>query len=117
MSSNIKVQRICGHCGNDFIAKTTVTKYCSHKCSQRAYKARIKEGKINISNKETEKIITRPIEELKAKEFLSVREVSTLLGCSVRTTYRLIDDGTLKAVNLAERITRVKRSNLNELLS
>lgn len=117
MSSNIKVQRICRHCGNDFIAKTTVTKYCSHKCSQRAYKARIKTEKINTSNKETHSIITQPIEVLKAKEFLNVRDVATLLGCSVRTTYRLIDNGTLKAVNLAERMTRIKRSDLNNLLS
>lgn len=116
MSSNIKVQRICRHCGNGFIAKTT-SPYCSHKCSQRAYKARIKADKINTSNKETEITITRPIEELKAKEFLSVKEVSSLLGCSIRTAYRLIDDGKLKAVNLSERMTRVKRSDLNKLMS
>ncbi len=28
MSSNIKLQRICQHCGNEFTAKTTVTQYC-----------------------------------------------------------------------------------------
>ncbi|RLD59967.1 MAG: DNA-binding protein, partial [Bacteroidetes bacterium] len=43
--------------------------------------------------------------------------VATLLGCSVHTTYRLIDNGTLKAVNLSERMTRIKRSELNKILS
>ena len=69
MSSNIKVQRICQHCGNEFTARTTVTQYCSDTCSKRAYKARIKAAKIESSNKETQQIKTRPIEELKAKEF------------------------------------------------
>ena len=40
MSSKIEVQRICQYCEQEFTARTTVTKYCSHKCGQRAYKAR-----------------------------------------------------------------------------
>ncbi|MDW7691477.1 helix-turn-helix domain-containing protein [Flammeovirgaceae bacterium SG7u.111] len=114
MSSNIKVQRICQHCSKEFTARTTVTKYCSDNCAKRAYKARKKAEKVGKSNTETTK--QRPIEEIKAKEFLTVREVSILLGCSTRTAYRLIDNGTLKAVNLAERMTRVKKSELNNLL-
>lgn len=117
MSSNIKVQRICQHCGNEFTARTTVTKYCSDICAKRAYKARKRTEKIETSNKETIQIKTQPLETLKAKEFLTVRDVATLLGCSVRTTYRLIDNSTLKAVNLAERMTRIKRSEVNKLLS
>lgn len=116
MSSNIKVQRICQHCGKEFTARTTVTKYCSDTCSKRAYKARKRTEKVETTNKETHRIKTQPIEELKAKEFLSVRDVATLLGCSIRTAYRFIDNGTIKAVNLAERMTRVKRSELNKLL-
>ena len=117
MSSNIKVQRICQHCGNEFTARTTTTKYCSHKCNSADYKAKLRAAKVEESNKRTKQIINFSIEELKAKEFLSVRDVATLLGCSVRTTYRLIDNGTLKAVNLSERITRIKRSELNKILS
>ena len=117
MSSNIKVQRICQYCGEEFTAKTTVTKYCSDNCAKRAYKAKKKEEKIEISNKETVRIKVKPIEELKAKEFLSVKDAALLLGCSVRTVYRLIDNETIKAVNLSERMTRIKRSELNNILS
>ena len=117
MSSNIKVQRICQHCGMEFTARTTVTKHCSDVCAKRAYKARIRTEKVEISNRETNRIKIKPIEELKAKEFLSVRDVASLLGCSVHTAYRLIDNGTLKAVNLSERMTRIKRSELNKILS
>jgi excisionase family DNA binding protein len=103
MSSNIKVQRICQHCGNEFTARTTVTQYCSDTCSKRAYKARLRAGKVEQSNKETQQIKHQPIEELKAKEFLTVREVARLLNCSVRSAYYYIESGTIKAVNLEQK--------------
>jgi excisionase family DNA binding protein len=117
MSSNIEVQRICEHCSNEFIARTTVTKYCSHRCNRAAYKAKLKASKIDNSNKETRQIKNQPVEEVKAKDILSVRDVAVLLGCSVRTAYRLIENGTLKAVNLSERMTRVRRSDIDKILS
>ena len=115
MSSNIQVQRICQHCGKEFTARTTVTQYCSDTCSKRAYKARLKVSKIEASNKQTQRIKNQPIEELKAKEFLTVREVARLLNCSVRSAYYYIESGTIKAVNLGQRITRVKRSEIDKL--
>lgn len=115
MSSNIKVQRICQHCGNEFTARTTTTQYCGNTCSKRAYKARLRASKVEVSNKETQQIKNKPIEELKAKEFLTVREVATLLNCSLRTVYYYIESGNIKAVNLGQRITRVKRSDLDKL--
>lgn len=116
MSSNIEIQRICKYCNNEFTARTTVTKYCSQKCASKAYKDRTRKKKVEKSNTETKKVIAQPVEVAKAKEFLTVRDVSVLLGCSIRTAYRLIDNGTIQAVNLAERLTRVKRSELNKLL-
>lgn len=87
MSSNIQVQRVCQQCGNGFKARTTTTQYCSHTCSRRAYKARGRASKIEASNAETKRILAKPIEELKAKEFLTVRDVALLLNCSVRSVY------------------------------
>lgn len=115
MSSNIKVQRICQHCGNEFTARTTVTQYCSDACSKRAYKARLRAVKVGQSNKQTQIIKNQPIEELKAKEFLTVREVARLLNCSVRSVYYYIESGTINAVNLGQRITRVKRSEIDKI--
>lgn len=115
MSSNIKIQRICQQCGNEFTARTTTTQYCGNTCSKKAYKTRLRASKIETSNKETQRIKNRPIEELKVKEFLTVREVARLLNCSVRSAYYYIENGTIKAVNLGERITRVKRSDIDKL--
>jgi len=50
MSSNIEVQRVCQLCGKKFTARTTVTKYCSDRCSKKAYKLRYRESKILQSN-------------------------------------------------------------------
>ena len=40
MSSNIQIQRVCEFCGNEFTARTTVTKLCSAKCRKANYKAK-----------------------------------------------------------------------------
>lgn len=115
MSSNIQVQRICQHCETEFTARTTVTKYCSHRCGSLANKALKRAEKVQKSNTETKQVKTKPIEELKAKEFLTVRDIATLLNCSVRSVYYYIESGTIKATNLGQRITRVKRSEIDKL--
>lgn len=115
MSTTFEVKRICQHCGNEFTARTTTTRYCSPRCNNAALKAKKRAEKIEASNKQTQRIKNLPIEELKAKEFLTVREVARLLNCSVRSAYYYIDNGTIKAVNLGQRITRVKRSEIDKL--
>jgi len=115
MSSNIQVQRICQHCNNEFTARTTSTKYCTHNCSRKAHKAKVRSEKIKASDKETYQIKTKSFQDLKSKEFLTVREVATLLNCSVRSAYYYIENGTIRAVNLGQRVTRVKRSEIDRL--
>ncbi|MEH6703566.1 helix-turn-helix domain-containing protein [Galbibacter orientalis] len=54
---------------------------------------------------------------LNEKEVLTVKEVASLLDCSVRTVYRKINKGHLKAVNLSYRLTRIKRSDIDSIIS
>lgn len=115
MSSNIRIQRICQFCNNEFTAKTTVTKYCGDNCAKRAYKERKKQENIKASNKKTKEMVMLPIEQLKSKEFLTVKEVAKLLNCSVRSVYYYIDNGSIEAVNLGQRLTRVKRSEIDKI--
>ncbi len=117
MSSNIEVQRICQHCEQEFTARTTVTRFCSDKCSKAAYKARKRAEKVQKSNSETKQIKTKPIEELKAKEFLTVTDVSRLIGCSRQNVYKLINAGKLKATNILEKKTIVQRHDLDKLFT
>jgi excisionase family DNA binding protein len=113
MSSNITVQRICQHCGNEFTAKTTTTQYCSMTCNRRAYKAKVKNGKIEKSNIEVKVIKSKPMDDLKAKEFLSITDACALVGISRRTAYRLIDKGELHASKVGGR-TIIKRSSIDK---
>lgn len=118
MSSNIYIQKFCEHCGNEFTARTTTTRYCGDTCSKRAYKARGKAIKVNAVIEDTEKKRNKkPIEDLSTKEFLTVKEVSTLLNCSVRSVYNYIKSGVIPATNLGDRLTRIKRSNINDLFT
>jgi len=119
MSSNIKVQKICEYCGKEFTAKKTTTRHCSDTCAKRAYKARQREISVNKCKQDTilkkEKI--PPIDMLQEKEFLTVREASVLLTCSVRRVYYLIESGDIKAANPTGRMTRIRRSEINRLFS
>lgn len=114
MSSNIRVNKICEHCKKEFIAKTTRTRYCCHRCNQRHYKQLQRELKIknaprksNAPTKTIQKILT-------AKDFLNIREAATLLGVSERTFYRLLKDGIVPYRKLGNR-TIIKRSAINNL--
>jgi excisionase family DNA binding protein len=115
MSSNLQIQRICQHCGKEFTARTTVTQYCGDNCAKRAYKARQRTAKVEQSNKQTQAVKLKPITDIRAKEFLTIRDTATLLNCSRQTVYNLIGKGTLQAVNLSERKTLIKRSGIDKL--
>lgn len=117
MSSNIRITRVCEFCGNEFIAQTTRTRYCSHKCNSKHYKALQKGKKIEASNQETRLKLNADIEAVKAKEFLTVPDLAKLLNCSTRTAYNLINRGDLKAVKLSERKTLIKRSEIDKLFA
>lgn len=116
MSSNIRILRICEFCGNEFTARTTVTKYCQHRCASYAYKARTRNKKVEKSNAEISEIISAPMVEVQSKEFLNVMETCQLLGISRWTVSRAVNDGRLKAVRFGKRIL-IKRTEIDRLFS
>ena len=121
MSSNIRVQKICEICGNDFTARTTVTRFCSHKCSSKAYKLRLKNNKINkvINKTNQQKILSLTElnhEAIKTKDFLSIKEAYTLIGVSERTFYRILKAGTIRFAKIGSR-TIIKRTEIDKLFT
>ena len=115
MSSNIKINRLCQNCGNEFVAKTTTTLYCSRRCNSVAYKAKIREAKIEQSNIETLQTKNKTITELNSKDFLSITETCKLIGISRRTVYRMIARGELN-IGKAGKRTIIRRSDLEQVL-
>lgn len=106
--------KICQHCGNEFIAKTTVTKYCGDNCAKRAYKKRKRAEKIQeVTPVAVQKAMYNE-QALKDKEFLSIAETCELLGSSRMTLYRQIKKGSIHAAKLGRR-TIIKRSEIDKL--
>jgi len=116
MSSNIQVQRVCEHCHKAFVARTTRTRYCSHACNSRAYKVKIRDLKIEVSNDESLQTIIQPVEFLKAKPYLSVNDTCSILGISKRTLYRMLERGDISA-GKAGRRTLIQRTELDKLFT
>src|SRR5260221_5475943 len=114
MSSNIRIQRICQQCRKEFEAKTTTTKFCSHKCASRANKANVKALKIELSNKETRRIKNKAIDELRAKDFLSISETCQLLGISRLTIWRAINTNKINSAKIGKRVI-IRRSEVDNL--
>jgi excisionase family DNA binding protein len=121
MSSKIEIQKICEYCGTEFFAKTTVTRFCGHKCASRSYKQRKKQNKIGRAIEETNQqkllsITELNLEAIKQKDFLSIKEALTLLGLSERTLYRLMKTGTIPGTKLGKR-TIIKRTDIDKLFA
>lgn len=133
MSSTIKISKFCQHCGQAFVAKTTTTRFCGHKCASRAYKQRKREEKVqttlsdqiksvtsanseNLQSLQSLPIQTRNFINLRDKEFLSVQEAAILLGASRWTIQRMIQREEIKAGKLGRR-TIIPRTAIDILFN
>jgi len=121
MSSNIQIPKSCQFCGKTFIAKTTVTKHCGNSCAKKAYKKRKREEKIqnaiedtkeSLQSLQTINIITP--QNISQKEFLSISEVSELLGVSRWAIQRMVKRGqlTVKQIGRKKIMARNQIDNL-----
>ena len=116
MSSNIAIPKICIHCNNWFIAKTTVTKYCSVNCARKESKKIKRNEKIfKVQEKEFEKSVGIDLVLIQTKEFLSVKETCLLLGISRMSLYRHIKRKLIKTAKIGERLI-IKKQSINNLI-
>lgn len=116
MSSNIRIEKVCNLCGTKYVAKTTVTQFCSDNCAKRAYKLRLREAKVKtaIEDQRLEFLTPSYVSLISKKEFLSIKETAQLLGASRWTIYRLIKSGKLGATKLQRR-TIINRAGIDQL--
>jgi len=109
MSSNIAIIRKCQYCNGTFTAKTTVTRYCSHKCNQRHYKQLKKEEKVE---RLARPFVAKKEQVLISNDFLSIPDAARLAGVSERTIFRMISKRLLSPVRQGRKVT----IRLNDLL-
>lgn len=115
MASNIQLVRVCEECEKGFIARTTVTRFCSLPCNRKNYKKRIKQANIENSNQETlEKMKQRT--ETTSKDYLSILEACALLSVSRTTLWRLIKKEEIKITKIGSR-TIVSRQSIDKLFN
>ena len=108
-SAKFEIKRKCKCCGATFLAKTLDSRYCSRKCSQKAYDQRMAEKK---KVEQLNAIVTQIPD---ARDYISVQEAVAIFGISKDTIYRLIRKGKISAINIGERLTRISKSKLEEM--
>ena len=116
MSSNLSINRVCEYCKNQFVAKTTRTRFCSSICNGRNNKMLDRNLKIEKSNSETQLKVNsesiQKIEQIKSKDFLTVKDVSQLLNISTKTIYRLIERKEINSFSFSARKTLIRRKDI-----
>jgi len=113
MSSNIEIKKKCIWCGNEFIARKTTTEYCSHRCSNLAYKAKKRQEKVKAFEQEYF-YKDAPQAEVERLEFLTPSAVAKLLGIDRVTVYRYMWSGALTGVQFKGK-TLIRRKDIDKL--
>lgn len=117
-TSNIRIEKVCEWCGNEFEAQKCSTRFCCKRCAEHAYKDRKRQERKRTTEKIVIETITRKKEEaVSRREYLSVQETANLMGIKRNAIYQLIYRGKLKAFRLTARITRISREDIEKLLS
>lgn len=117
-TSSIRIKKICQWCGAEFEAQKVSTKYCSHRCANLAYKQATREKRVKQVEAETHFIKSeKPKENVKDKEYLSIAQTSVLLGLSLQAVYKMIYAGHLVASKLSNRLSFVKREDIDKMLN
>ena len=121
MSSNIELKKKCDYCGKEYVAKTVITRYCSHNCNRKHYKQVKRDEKLTNAVNASKDIKTGVVKKINdksseviIKQFLSIDEAAVLIGASSRTIKRLIQKGTLKASKVSRR-TIICRKDIDKL--
>ncbi|WP_373698008.1 helix-turn-helix domain-containing protein [Porphyromonas loveana] len=116
--SNEQIKKVCEWCGDVFYAQKITTRYCSHTCNSRAYKANKRKERVKTSEALTHRVIQeRPIEQLRDRPFLSIAETATLLGLSLQGVYKQIYAGRLRASKITSRLSVVRREDIEQMLA
>ena len=131
--ANTPYNKICLYCHSEFVAQKRTTKYCSHKCNQRAYKQSKREDShrhvtetelVKSSNIKTNLLLEEIAESVKAiktqiqvahKPYLSLKEASVLLNVSKASIYRLTEKGIIPTYDIGLDKRFVKRMDIDSL--
>lgn len=116
-TSKIRIVKICERCGMEFLAQKQSTRFCSHQCSRMAYKdAKRLERKRNTEARVRTHVQEIVQSEIGDKELLTFREAAALLGITKQAIYALVARGTIIAYKITSRLSRIRKTDIDNML-
>ena len=115
--SKLKIPRVCEFCENPFEAKTVTTRFCCKACADKSAKKQKRLAKEMEARQNLLEIAKAKIIEIQARPYISVSEAAQLFGMSKDTVHRLIKSKRISAYNFGQRLTRVSKTDLEEMFS
>ncbi|NBH87718.1 MULTISPECIES: helix-turn-helix domain-containing protein [Bacteroidales] len=116
-TSKMKIKKVCEWCGITFYAQKLTTRFCSHRCNNLAYKEAVRQKrKQEVETKVQTTISEQPISDFKDKEYLSFKEVATLLGLSKQAIYKMVYSGKLQAFRISSRLSFIRKGDIDRML-
>lgn len=109
-TAQYEIKRKCKCCGAIFLAKSLDSYYCSRACSSKGYKQR---KALKQQRERWDKVIGE-VPDL--RDYISVAEAEAMFGVCAKTIRRLINSGKVSSINLGQRLTRVRKSELMGIL-
>lgn len=104
-------RKICQHCGKEFIAYTSATAYCSHRCSGLADKLRKRNDRLKSTTKEVRELQRQALLD---KNFLTLTDAAKLMQISRTTLYRIIKLNSIPLKRFTDRTVRISREDLDK---
>jgi excisionase family DNA binding protein len=116
-TSKMKIKKVCEWCGTTFYAQKLTTRFCSHRCSNLAYKEAVRQKRIQEVETKVQTVIReQPISDFKDKEYLSFKEAATLLGLSKQAIYKMVYAGKLQAFRISSRLSFIRKGDIDRML-
>lgn len=113
MSSKIQIRKVCQYCGRSFLAHTTTTRFCSHRCAQRNYKMQKREARLAKTPPDSKPSAPKSPINLN-REYLSCDAVACMMGLHRTTVYRYCVTGQLNCIKMNRKIF-IRRSDIEQL--
>lgn len=109
MAKTMYYTKTCEHCGKQFTAQKSCTRFCSKYCADAANKERLRKWTQGI-NQASDDERTR----IRAPEIMGPKAMADYFSISPRTVYRYLESGLVKALQLPGK-TLIRKSDIDHL--
>lgn len=96
----------CECCGLMFKPSTDAQRFCTITCAE-----------ITLAKKEALNSALEPIVNVSNADYLTFSKAAVLMGCSRQYIYKLVAEGKLSASRISSRMSFIRRSDIDTLLS